>query len=940
MDECIARQCFDLTGIGLIKGYVPGLSQLNFLRTLLEQQQYDPLHAACLDSDLADPAVQVLLALACAHLGRREAAEHWRDQALTQPGALDVDARVDLAAVFIVWLEVEAAAETLEAVQQELANEGRPEHALLLARLGWCRMQAGQMDEARRLFARSAVSQPTRPLVFIHLARLCLHASPLGAADALAPDFDAAQQAIAQGVALLQASHADWPAALVCQYTGQLRGLQLELWIASGEFARAEQWLAERRETLDEEDWLALVTGSAMVLAGADRHAQAEDLLREALKHYPQNLGLYGQLAELAQIQGQSGQALRLIRRSIQLAEQQGKDTVAGWARLALACLHQFDQQARQAAEKAVALADALVESDDFPPARIAALRAQAKHALAQVESHEQHFEAAEVLFDELLADNPYFLPALQGLGQQQMQRGRIDEAILLFERIKQIDPAKGYSSLINARQFPDDVETLERLEKAARQPSLEGSVRSGLLFQLAAAWETRKDYAKAFALAVDANESSKRLLHYDAQAHRQRCAWIRQAFSKALYAHRADCGVDSTLPVYVLGMPRSGTTLVEQILAGHSQVCGAGELGVIPQVIAGLERWERHTGSGRHYPDCIDDLSPYVTSGIANNVLKELQACDPAARFVVDKLPHNFENIGLIKFLFPKAKIISVRRDPRDIAISNYFTDYQAKHGGMGFAYDLTWIGEQLADHNLLMHHWQQVFPGEILEINYEEVLEDTEGMARKMLDYLGVDWEPQVLNFNELERPVKTASVWQVRQPIYQTSKAKWARYQAYLAPLIQGTNGKITWDPIELFTLPEPGMLNDGVALYNDGQLDAAEYRFGQLLHHLPDHAAANFMLGLVYVRKGYLKDGIVLMEKAHEQCPWNANWRHDLLQAYAMAGETDKADALKAKFRRRTDHSTDDASTPAPADEMNWLSDMTDQREPVDREEQIS
>ena len=133
---------------------------------------------------------------------------------------------------------------------------------------------------------------------------------------------------------------------------------------------------------------------------------------------------------------------------------------------------------------------------------------------------------------------------------------------------------------------------------------------------------------------------------------------------------------------------------------------------GTIPRVIAGLERWERHTGSGRRYPDCVDDLDPHVTRGIAENVLNELREYAPEADHVVDKLPHNFENIGLIKLLFPSAKIISVRRDPRDVAVSNYFIDYAGKHGGMGFAYHLEWIGEQLADHNRLMHHWQQRVP------------------------------------------------------------------------------------------------------------------------------------------------------------------------------------------------------------------------------------
>ncbi len=142
--------------------------------------------------------------------------------------------------------------------------------------------------------------------------------------------------------------------------------------------------------------------------------------------------------------------------------------------------------------------------------------------------------------------------------------------------------------------------------------------------------------------------------------------------------------------------------------------------------MIAGLDRWERHTGSGRSYPDCVDDLDPHVTRRIAENVLKELREYAPDADHVVDKLPHNFENIGLIKLLFPQAKIISVHRDARDVAISNYFMDYANKHNGMGFAYHLEWIAEQLADHNLLMQHWETVFPGEILNVQYEDVVKD----------------------------------------------------------------------------------------------------------------------------------------------------------------------------------------------------------------------
>lgn len=869
------------------------LAYITILRELVDQQQFLALqtNARHYLDEVSDERALPLLALAHAHLGERAAAIAVVDSITRRDDELDIDARVDLAAVYCLLWRIDEAVALLEPV---LA--AHPNHPLALARLAWCRMQKGEAEEARGMYRRAAELAPHRLPVWCALARLCLEAGDIGAA----------QQALESGIAGLEVRHADLPETAVLQFTAQFRSLQLEIWVAGGAIAEAEQWLDARRSLLEETEWVGLVAGYAGLLAGSGQHAAAEEALREALKHYPESLGLVSQLAELAQLQGRTPQAIRLLRRLIALARKQDKPEAAYWVRLSNACLHAFDAQARKAAEKAVELAAAMTESEATPAEMIAGQKLQAKNALAQVESQEQHFEQAEALFNEVLDENPYFVPALQGLGQQQMQRGKIDEAIALFERIKEIDPAKGYSSLINARRFPEDEETLARMEKAARQPSMEGEVRSGLLLQLASAWEKRKDYDKAFALAMEANAASRKLLRYDPKDHRQRCARIRHAFCRALYEHRRECGYrgeDASLPVFVLGMPRSGTTLVEQILAGHSRIFGAGELGVITSRMQGLNRWERYVGSGREYPDCVDDLTPYVVDGIAKGILDELKGLaaedKPEARFVVDKLPHNFENIGLIKFLFPEAKIISVRRDPRDIAISNFFTDYQAKHGGMGFAYDLEWIGEQLADHNLLMHHWHQVFPGEILEVNYEDAVEDTEGMARRMLDYIGVDWEPQVLAFSELDRPVKTASVWQVRQPIYKTSKAKWMRYEKHLVPLIAGANKRIEWEHIEMLSLPEPGLLHAGIELFKQQKLDEAEFEFKKLLHHIPDHAAANFMVGIIYAIKGALPEAVALMEKGHEKCPWNANWRKDLIQAYEMTGQTEKAEALKQR-----------------------------------------
>jgi len=666
-------------------------------------------------------------------------------------------------------------------------------------------------------------------------------------------------------------------------------GQQLDQWLESDELAEADAWLERKRSELEPERWCALLIDWARRLAFSDRHAQAEEWLRTGIRQYPGNPELIGQLAELVQVQGRAREAIALLRRAIAAAGQvQGKDNercFTLWLRLSTVALPSNPTLAREAAQQA---RDALTRSTQAPATRRGnddSRTLQLELALAEYESHNGQPNDAEARYRKILEQQPHELSsphelgALQGLGQLMLQLGRIDEAIELFEQLKIADAGRGYGALMRVRRFPEDEETLRRLEHAARTPGLEGSVRTGLLFQLAAAWENHGDYDQAWALADEANTASRRMLNYDASQHRKRCARIRHAYPEALYQRRENSGVTSTLPVFVVGMPRSGTTLVEQIIAGHSAIHGAGELGIIPNVIAGLERWERRTGSNRHYPDCVDDLDPTVLRGIAERSLQDLKAFASDASgtsevsHVVDKLPHNFEHIGLIRLLFPNAKIISVRRDPRDIAISNYLMDYAAKHSGMGFAYDLDWIGEQLADHNLLMQHWHRVCPGEILEINYEDVIDKPELSARQLLAHIGVAWEPQVLDFHP-------------------------------------ATNRHIRCEPIEMITLPEPGWLNTGVDLFRSGDLDGAEYRFKQLLQHVPDHAAALYMLGLVYLQKGSSAAGVKLLEDALQRCPWNSLWRADLAQAYRLAGRLGDARALAADTAVARSTDTDD------------------------------
>ena len=189
-------------------------------------------------------------------------------------------------------------------------------------------------------------------------------------------------------------------------------------------------------------------------------------------------------------------------------------------------------------------------------------------------------------------------------------------------------------------------------------------------------------------------------------------------------------------------------------------------------------------------------------------------------------------------------------------------------------------------------------------------------------------MEWEADVLRFNELDRTIKTASVWQVRQPIYKTSKAKWMRYEKYLQPLIKGTNAKIEWDPIEMITLPEPGFLQKVVALYREGKLDDAEMNFKKMLHHNPGHAGCNYMLGLVYLSKNHMEEGVGLIEQALKRAPWNKEWRATLIHAYEVTGQEDKIAELEQLSRKRSETALDDLAEEEVDHRMPMSASMTD------------
>lgn len=659
---------------------------------------------------------------------------------------------------------------------------------------------------------------------------------------------------------------------------------------------RAQEALDLVPETLEDEH---LVSTRVRLLGAAGQYEEAIRLLRQAREKMSDSKPLLLLSAEFAELRGRNGEAVFMLRKALE----NDPDNVELLVSLAFhGNKGKLSAIARSAADRALEL------SADRGPQ----VRALAMNIHAQLLVEDGKMTEAEDVYREALQLAPGMVAIKSGLGQLLMQNGRVNEALELFYQVRALAPLQGWSQLIHAREVPDDPKVLADLERAARQPGLAGVARTSLLFTVAAAWDKKNEHDRAMTLAREANEASKKLLNYAPAKHRLRIEREICCFSRPFMDRRQGWGNPSRLPVFVLGMPRSGTTLTEQILGSHSLVFGAGELSLVGEQIGILNSWEHRIGSRLHYPECVADLSQERSARIAANWLAKLQEFDPCARHVVDKLPHNFEHIGLIKLLFPNAIIFHCRREARDIAVSNYITDFAAKFGGMGFAYDLGWIGEQLVDHDRLMQHWNETFPGQIMEVVYEDLVEDTEGWARKMIDFMGLDWEEGVMSFQSLERAVKTASVWQVRQPVYTTSKARWKRYADHLGPLEEALKVRPPMPVAQPVPEVEPGLFQIGMAKLREGQPAEAESCFQKVLANYPQHAAAHHFLGAALLQLGHTAPALQAMRQAVKLLPIHATWFENLARAEHAAGNTENAQKAWSYGQRLRKCQTDAAN----------------------------
>ncbi|GMG87944.1 tetratricopeptide repeat-containing sulfotransferase family protein [Biformimicrobium ophioploci] len=388
--------------------------------------------------------------------------------------------------------------------------------------------------------------------------------------------------------------------------------------------------------------------------------------------------------------------------------------------------------------------------------------------------------EQAEQLLRDALSQEPDNAEAHTHLGVLMEQLGRFDAAAASFREAiaRNGKQASAYYQLSKLKEHGLGPSELENIERLLGDQSLHAILRGPLLFALATHCEKQGDYSRSLELFKEGNRIRAAGARYDRDIERQYAKFCEETFP-APAAGAASGQQDQTpAPIFVVGMPRSGTTLTAQILSAHSKVENLGEVSFISDLAMQASKI-----TGQPFPQCCGFLDEQALQTLQEGYRKRARLRWPAAEFVVDKTPMNFNFIGFIRQIFPEAPIIYCKRNAMDNCLSIFKLPFDENQS---YSHDLTALGQSYCQHEAIMALWKTLYPDEILESSYEEVVADPEARTRQMLDFIGLPFEPEVLEFYRRDSMVLTPSAEQVRQPIYRTSVDKWKRYGDGLKPL----------------------------------------------------------------------------------------------------------------------------------------------------------
>jgi tetratricopeptide (TPR) repeat protein len=528
---------------------------------------------------------------------------------------------------------------------------------------------------------------------------------------------------------------------------------------------------------------------------------QGLECLRRATKQAPHDAAAWSDLGRMHAVLNDMQEATACFRRSI-AADPGHADA---WHNLGAALRQSGDQAgALEAYKRALALDPGragtylnignLLIDDNQPDNAIESYRRaaaldprlpQARASLGAELSSRGEVSEAEFVYRQAIALNPDHVQAWFGLGRTLEDLGRAAEAAQSYRRVLALDHQHSWAlgQLLSLDAEADD-SLLASAKRALQDAAAPDRVKSLIGYGLGKALDRRQDYDGAFAAFRQANAARRREAGaFDAGAFELRIQRLIDTFTPAFFEERAGGGPGTDLPLFIIGMPRSGTTLTEQILDCHPQVFGAGELPHLAELAAALPQ---RCGLDSPWPECAVDLGKGSLYESAYDYLEKLRSRAPAGVLrITDKSPLNFYHLGLAVLLFANARVIHCRRNPIDTCLSIYFENFR---GSQTYATDLDDITTYYRGYQRLMAHWQRVLPLPMLELQYEQMVAGLEESARALLAFVRLPWDDRCLDFHASGRAVQTPSRWQVRKPIYSSSVARWRRYERYLEPLIR--------------------------------------------------------------------------------------------------------------------------------------------------------
>ncbi len=501
---------------------------------------------------------------------------------------------------------------------------------------------------------------------------------------------------------------------------------------------------------------------------------KAVKIYEEVLEIYPELPQAVSGLALIYVHRGQFDKAYPLVEKTVRLMPEEG----LSWYLMGT-CLHR--QYKCEAAISAF-------ERAEKAGHKTAVLFSEKAMCLTKL----NRFEDAQRTIDYALSLEPESSNALQVKATIYEMKGEVDEARDCYERVLKRhpgEPAILFRLSDMKRLSQENFEHCNTSHRIFKNRQLTSEQTSLLLFARAKEEERRENYDIAFSLYEQANKHIRETHNFNRDNLKSRTNVHIKVFTRELFERFSLFGSKSNKPVFIIGMPRSGTTLVEQILSSHPDVAAAGEI----ECITGIEKKLMKISGEleRPYPYCLNKIDPESLKNFARHYTQHVSHyISKNSRYVTDKMPTNFLNLGLIHLIFPNAKILHIKRDPLDTCLSCFFKKFQDSIS-LSFSFDLDDIGFYYNEYERLMSYWKSMMPAVIHDVQYEDLIENQEAVTRNILKHLELDWDKNCLEFYNNNRGVTTASMHQVRQPIYKKAIGNWRNYEKHLGALIEAVN-----------------------------------------------------------------------------------------------------------------------------------------------------